>query len=224
MIVTLRSTQDEAKNIRTFFFEPERPFRYVAGQFIELTVPHGNPDKRGTKHWFTLSSAPGHQLVSITTKRAERSSSYKKALWSFKPGDDLEMSEPMGDFVLPKDSKQPLVFVAGGIGITPFRSIVQWLLDTRQTRQIQFLYSVHDKDEIIFRNTFSQPFIEVQQMIAQPNLTAGKVIELVKGIKGKQVFISGPEPMTEALVKQFEKLGLSQSQLITDYFPGYSEI
>lgn len=211
----------EAQNISTFWLKPERPLRYVAGQFIELALPHDNPDDRGIRRWFTLSSAPGHELISITTKYGDRPSTFKQHLWSLNPGGALDISEPMGDFVLPKDDRQKLVFVAGGIGITPFSSIVQWLTDTKSSRDITFIYSVHDQDEIVFRQLFDQPYIRIIEEIAQPNLTASRIIKLVDGITDKQVFISGPEPMTEAIVDQFTKLGVTQEQLITDYFPGY---
>lgn len=221
MNAILDHVQDEAPNIRTFFFKSERPLRYVAGQFIEMTVAHDNVDERGTKHWFTLSSAPGRELVSITTKHADKPSTFKQTLWALKPGESVDISEPMGDFVLPKDPAAPLVFVAGGIGITPYHSIVSWLIDQKQTRQIQFLYSVHEASEVIFQDTFNQDFIEIQTFLGEPNLTADRIVKLVGGIDNKQVYISGPEPMTEAIVDQFNALGLTQDQLITDYFPGY---
>ena len=223
MKATLHHIVEEALNISTFFFTPERPLRYVAGQFIEMTLPHDNPDERGVKRWFTLSSAPGHELISITTKRAAKPSSFKQTLWNLEPGAQIDISEPMGDFVLPKDEKQPLVWVAGGIGITPFHAIVQWLVDTKQSRPIQFLYSVHSKDELVFEQLFKQPFITMAQFVAKPNITAQIIVDTVSGIDSKQVFISGPEPMTEAIVKQFQQdFGLPQDQLITDYFPGYT--
>lgn len=225
MKAALHHVHDESSTIRSFFFRPERPLRFVAGQFIEVSLPHTGADERGTKRWFTLSSAPGHELICITTKLADRPSSFKHKLWGLKPGDEVDISEAMGDFVLPKDAGQPLVWIAGGVGITPFHSIVQWLIDTGQSRHIQFLYSVHDKDDLVFSQTWNQPYIDAQYFIDQPNLTAQKIVELTGGIDGKQLFISGPEPMTEAIVEQFKNVyGLQQDQLITDYFPGYSAI
>ncbi len=222
MKAVLHNVHHETSEIWTFYFKPERPLRHIAGQFIELTLPHAHPDNRGIKRWFTISSAPGHELISITTKHARtQSSSFKQALWKLKPGDTLDMSEAMGDFVLPKNSDIELVFVAGGIGITPFHSIVQWLRDTKQSRNIQLLYSVHNASDIVFADTFSTDFITSTTRIAQPNLTADEIITLVNGVTDKQIFISGPEPMTEAIVAQFNKLGITQGQLITDYFPGY---
>lgn len=223
MKTTLHHRHDESSDLTTFFFMPERPLRYVAGQFIEMTLPHDKPDDRGVKRWFTLSSAPGHELLSITTRHAEKPSSFKAKLWRLQPGDTFEISEPMGDFVLPKDARQPLVFVAGGIGLTPFHSIIQWLIDTKQSRSIQFLLSVHDTHDEIFKQTFDQPYIDKQYIVGE-QLTAERIVELADGIDGKQVFISGPEPMTEAVVAQFKKLGVTQEQLITDYFPGYTAI
>lgn len=222
MKATLDHVVQETETIATFWFKPERPLRYVAGQFIELTIPHDSPDDRGVKRWFTLSSAPGHELVTITTKHADKPSTFKQHLWGLKPGDTVDISEPMGDFVLPKDTSLPLVFVAGGIGITPFHSIVQWLTDTGQNRNITFIYSVHSESEVVFRELFNKPYIKVIERVDQPNLTAKVIIRLAGGINGKQVFISGPEPMTEAIVDQFKHLGLTQDQLITDYFPGYA--
>ena len=70
MKVTLEYTHDEAGNIRTFFFRPDNPVYYTAGQYTELKVPHTNPDKRGQKRWFTLSSSPSDPLLTITTKYA----------------------------------------------------------------------------------------------------------------------------------------------------------
>ncbi len=224
MIAKFSHSVDEADNITSFFFIPERPLRFVAGQFIEMTLPHANPDSRGVKRWFTLSSAPGHQQLSITTKHALNPSSFKQALWNLNADDQVSISESMGDFVLPKDETIGLVFIAGGIGITPFHSIVRWLEDTKQTRSIQLIYSSHSQQEIVFSDLFYKPYIQRIEIIDKPKLTAVKIVDLVDGIHGKQVFISGPEPMTESIVEQFKTLGVTQDQLITDYFPGYDKI
>src|SRR5665213_3106306 len=155
MKATLRKTHRETDNITTFWFEPEKPIEYIAGQYIEMTIPDQHPDGRGTKHWFTLSSSPTDSpLISITTKFADKSSVFKADLRHLKTSDTVTISEPMGDFVLPKDSSIPLVFVAGGIGITPFHSIIKWLIDTHQERDITFLYAVNNEYEMVFQDLF----------------------------------------------------------------------
>ena len=222
MLATLHHIEHETPNIATFYFATPRPLRYVAGQFIEMTLPHVSPDERGIKRWFTLSSAPGHELISVTTKHAEKSSTFKAQLWNLKPGETVDISEPMGDFVLPKDPNTSLVFIAGGVGITPFHSIIQWLVDTGQTRSIQLVYSVHSHDDLLFGALLAHDFIQVITRVDQPQLTAKDIDKLVGGFDDKQLFISGPEPMTESIVKQLtEDYGITQDKLITDYFPGY---
>jgi ferredoxin-NADP reductase len=196
--------------------------RYTAGQFIELTIPHDNPDERGQKHWFTLSSSPTEPLPTITTKFPSEgpTSTFKQALQNLKPGDAVSMSDPMGDFVLPKDKTIPLVFVAGGIGVTPMRSMIKWLHDSQETRPITLIYAVADKKQLAFQPVFDEAGIE--PVFLYERLTPEKILELAPDQPGQLYFISGPEPMVEALVEGLTKSGISESRLVGDYFPNYS--
>lgn len=235
MQVTLDHVRDEAANIKTFFFKPERPVHYTAGQYTELTVPHKNPDKRGVRRWYTLSSSPTEELLTITTKYAgdDQSSTFKKALFNLNPGTELHMAEPMGDFVLPKLIQTPLVFVAGGIGITPFHSILAWLTATNEQRPIKLLYGVRNEDEIVFQETFRKAGIEPTIVVSDPSaawggergrLSAELIMDLAKPSDDTLVYVSGPEPMVEALEKDLKKTGLRKDQFVGDFFPNYSSI
>lgn len=231
MQVVFDHHKDEADNIRIFYFKPERQLDYTAGQFIELTLKHKNPDDRGQKRWFTLSSSPTEELLSITTKWAdEKQSSFKKALWELKPGDELEMSEAMGDFVLPKLIQTKLVFVAGGIGITPFHSIMSWLKDVNEERSIKLLHAVRNEDEIVFQDTFNEAGLHVTTIVSNPSsawggergrLDAEKIIGLTEPDEDTLIYVSGPEPMTESLEKDLKKAGIKPAQLVLDFFPNY---
>ncbi|HWB39414.1 MAG TPA: FAD-dependent oxidoreductase [Candidatus Saccharimonadales bacterium] len=235
MKVVLDHTRDEAGNIRTFFFRPEKPISYTAGQFIELFLPHKNEDERGHKRWFTLSSSPSEELVTITTKYAgdDKSSSFKKTLFGLKPGAELTMSDPMGDFVLPKLVQTPLVFVAGGIGLTPFHSIMEWLAATNESRPIQFVYGVHSEEEIIFQDTFDRANVHATIVVSDPspawggergNLSAELIMGLAKPTPDTLVYLSGPEAMVETLEKDLYKSGLRKDQFVGDYFPNYKAV
>lgn len=226
---------DEADNIRTFFFKPAQPARYTAGQYTELHLPHKNPDKRGTKRWFTLSSSPNSELLTITTKYAgdDKSSSFKKALFDLQPGTEVDMAEPMGDFVLPKLVQTPLVFVAGGIGITPFHSILEWLYETMEERPIKLLYGVRNEDEIIFQDTFDRASVEPTIIVSEPSdswggergqLSAELILGLEKPSEDTLVYLSGPEPMVQALARDLHKQGLPKNQIVSDEFPNYDAI
>jgi len=233
MIVTFEHQTSEAPNISTFHFKPERALHYTAGQFIELTLKHANPDNRGERRWFTLCSSPNEKLISITTKFAkENGSSFKKALKKLKPGDQLKISDPMGDFVLPKLIQTPLVFVAGGIGITPFKSILTWLAETKEERPIKMLVGVNNEDEIVFQDIITKANIHATLVVSEPSSAWGGEVgrlssELILGLEEPSsdtlIYISGPEPMVEHLEADLKRAGIKKDQLVLDFFPNYSE-
>lgn len=231
MQITLDHTEKINYNVQTFWYKPEKPIQYTAGQFIEMFLPHDNPDERGIKHWFTLSSSPTEKLISNTTKFAsEKASTFKKTLFGLKPGAKIKIIEPMGDFVLPKDKTIPLVFVAGGIGVTPFRSMIKWLTDTKEKRKIQILLAANEPRDIIFEDLFKNYGAEVKTIVSNPtptwksqvgHLSADKIIELTGRLDAKQIYVSGPESMVEVLEKDLHKHGVDKKQLVLDFFPGY---
>ena len=232
MQVVFDHVSDEAKNIATFYFKSETPVKYTAGQYIELALPHANADTRGQKRWFTLSSSPTDPLLSITTKfAAEHGSTFKKTLRQLQPGNIVSMLGPMGDFVLPKLVQTPLVFVAGGIGITPFHSMLSWLAASNEDRPITMLYGVNSEDEIIFQETLDKAHQHVTIVVANPSPAWGGergriTAELIMGIgqpsEDSLVYVSGPEPMTESLSKDLVRSGLNKQQLVVDAFPNYT--
>ncbi len=224
MQATLLTTTEIAKNIQTFTFSTEYPLSYVAGQFIEMTIPHENPDERGIKHWFTLSSSPTEENISITTKFfGEKASTFKKTLFGLKPGDDVQITAPEGDFTLPKNDKQPLVFIAGGIGITPYRSMLQWLKDTKSQRTIQLIYGVKKEDELAFRTLIQLSHLSFTPLVGK-RLTSELLLSQIKNVQEQLIYISGPEPMVETLTKEFQAAGIEANAIKSDYFPNYSDI
>jgi ferredoxin-NADP reductase len=234
MKATFEKREPLTDNISTFWFKPERQLRYTAGQYTELTLKHSHPDERGSKRWFTLSSSPTSELVSITTKFAgETSSSFKKTLFSLEPGTEVQLAEAMGDFVLPKLTQTPLIFVAGGIGLTPFHSIFEWLAATGETRDIKFLYAVNSEDDIIFQDTFDKAGVHATIIVSNPSeawgglrgrLDAQTILGLEKPSDDALVYLSGPEPMIEALEADLQKHGIAKRQLVGDFFPGYTNL
>ena len=233
MRVVFDHAENEAKNIKTFWFRPEKTVRYTAGQFTEIHLPHDNPDDRGIKRWFTLSSSPTDNMVSITTRLDPvRPSSFKKALFGLKPGAKLNLADPMGDFVLPKKNDIPIVFVAGGIGVTPMHSMIKWMVDTGEQRQIHLFYAANDPENVAFRKQFENAPIKFDIILAKPpagwqgmsgRLTTD-VIWNLPGVKvNALVYLSGPEPMVEQFYKELKGRGIPEHRLVTDYFPGYTE-
>ncbi len=223
-----------ARQIFSFHFRPRGKIKQVAGQFITLNLPHEAADDRGTRRFFTLSSSPTENELTITTKLSDQGSSFKKHLANLPIGSELEMGEPRGSFILPDDKSQPLVFVAGGIGVTPFRSIIKYLVDSQKTRPIQLLYAANTIEEVAFRDLFDgQPWLKVTYIIGQPEsdwigpsgqLDGRRIAELAGGISGKLVYLSGPEPMIESFKQQLLGQNHPDELIKTDFFPGYKTI
>lgn len=232
MQITFDHVDNNTPTVSTFYFVPERPVSYTAGQFIRLTLPHEPADDRGVKRWFTLSSSPTDELISITTKFAKKDgSSFKQTLQNLKAGDTATISDPMGDFVLPKLVQTPLVFVAAGIGITPFLSIFKWLKVTGEDRPIKLIQAVNNEDEIGFVDIFDKVNQHATVVVSQPSaawggerghLSAELILGLGDPTADTLIYVSGPESLVETLVKDLRASGLEKHQIVADYFPGYS--
>ncbi len=226
IILKFVGKEPEAKGIYKFWFEPLRKFSFLPGQFLQWTLPHAHADNRGTRRWFTISSAPDEDRVLLTTKIFDQPSTFKRALFELKPGTEISASDPDGDFVLPTDPADKLVFIAGGIGITPYRSMIKSLLDTKQSRDIILLYAAKTADEFSFRDLFEQAQqIGLRTIYLETDKTGFITADLIKkeipDWKDRIFYVSGPEPMVEAYEKMLKETGIADTGLKTDFFPGY---
>ena len=132
---------------RELTFRAKRPVSFQPGQYAELTVPHAGVDGRGSRRSFSIASPPDPDgRVSFALRVPENSSSFKKALLALEPGDTVHATGIGGDFLLPSDSSEPLLLVAGGIGITPFLS----QLRHESSRDAVLVYGVSSPDEVPF--------------------------------------------------------------------------
>lgn len=224
MKLILKEKEHLVDNVWAFRFTPDGEFAWTPGQFMQVELPHEQPDEEGTKRYFTVSSAPYEGIAQITTRVTE--STFKQALAALPIGGELKLlHEPEGDFVW-EDSGKSLVFVAGGIGITPFRSILRQRAHDNQPLDVTLVYG-NRTEAIPFKDELGalaerDPRLKVQYVVGEP-LTAAKIAELVPGLNRSLVYVSGPEPMVESLSEQLKQSGLPEAQLKQDFFPNYTE-
>jgi glycine betaine catabolism B len=233
MNVTFDHAEAVAEGIKTFWFKPEKPVRYTAGQFTELYLPH-TADDRGIRRWFTISSSPTEPLIGITTKSAgEAGSTYKKLLFGMQPGTPLQLADPMGDFVLPKDMSIPLVFIAIGMGVTPVRSMVKYLCDTGEKRNIQIMYAATHDNQLAFLPLFKASGFPLTTIVKKPSpayhgetgtITTECILRIAPDNGQKYYYLSGPEIVVEVITKELIATGIAPERVITDYFPGYPQL
>jgi glycine betaine catabolism B len=223
----------EAKDTYSLWFEPSKRFDFVPGQFLEWTLPHPKNDSRGIRRFFSIASAPTDKRIRLVTKTNPKPSTFKKTLLAMKPGDELTVSSLEGEFTMPKHDKK-LVFIAGGVGVTPFLSMVQYLIDKNLTRDIAMYYANKTVDEIGFKSLFEDAQrVGVKTIyVATENPPAGwtgqtgfitqEMIQTqTPDWKERTFYVSGPEAMVMAYEKMLTKMGLPRKQIKRDYFPGY---
>ncbi len=236
--LSLTKKEKLSKDIYGFWFRSEKgKIDFKAGQFLEWTLDHKNPDSRGVKRFFTISSSPSEDEVLLTTKIIEKPSSFKKTLKSLNPGDIILAKGPYGEFILPEDKKKSLAFIAGGIGVTPFRSIVKYLIDTNESRDIILFYGANLKEEIVFQDIFEEAkerfnLKVIYSLKEAPENWKGErgyidgdmVKRNMEDIKKFIFYVSGPEPMVHATSKELMRVKVRGKRIKHDYFPGYDGI
>ncbi|HVZ13197.1 MAG TPA: RnfABCDGE type electron transport complex subunit D, partial [Bauldia sp.] len=139
-MLTLDRIEQVAHDAYDFVFRADRKLAFEPGQYAEWTLHVDNPDNRGNRRYFTVASAPTEREVRLGVKFYAAASAFKKRLAELSPGDRMFISPVAGDFTLPADSDAKLAFLAGGVGITPFRSMLQYLIDRDEPRDIIVLY------------------------------------------------------------------------------------
>jgi len=224
MNLTLKEIHPETSDVVSFVFEPAEPMDWTPGQYLHYQLEHPDADDRGVERYFTVSSSPHEGHVRLTTRfAAERGSTFKRALRELKPGDRVSIDgAASGKFVV-EDPSQPHVFLAGGIGITPFRAILLDLERRGEPLNVRLLYA-NRNEEIAFRELFDRLAREhsefsVEYVIEPDLLDAGRLRGEVG--EGRTYWVSGPKPMVDAVQATLEELGAPTEAIKRDAFPGY---
>jgi ferredoxin-NADP reductase len=217
-----------AGNVVSFVFEPEESLTWQPGQYMHYVLPHPDADDRGTERWFTNSAAPSENKVMISTRiDQEHGSSFKRALQALKPGDEVEADGPEGDFTVEDDSKN-YIFVAGGIGITPFRSILAEAHAGGKKLKVNLLYANRDQNIPFSKELESfaadNPDLNIEYVVQPQSLSADLIKQHADKVEDPLIYLSGPEPMVKSFAADLEHLGVKQDTVKLDDFPGYEGI
>ncbi|MBI2906054.1 MAG: oxidoreductase [Chloroflexi bacterium] len=220
-------------NIKSFRFPvAAKGVRYRAGQFFFLTIKIKGED---ALHHFSFSTSPTEKGYIEFTKRITPSE-FSQALDVVKPGTWASLRGPLGIFTLPRTTRK-LAFLSGGIGITPLRSMMRYIVDKDLPLDVVLLYGNNSYEDIAFRDELedmaaSHSTIRVEHVLSGQVLPPdwkGKtgfinkdlVAELVPDFRERLFYTSGPPKMVVALEEQLAALGLPRQQLKRDSFTGY---
>lgn len=235
MKLKLVKKASEARGTKSFVWESENKINFLPGQYLYYTLPKLNyPDDRGATRHFTISSSPTEENIVLTTRIREESG-YKKTLDEIEIGDVIEGEGPTGTFIFDEKTleeyKSGHVFLAGGIGITPFRSFIKNNIDKNLKTAMNLIYSNSDS-EFVFKNDLDKwqkenDFVKIEYFDSSKlgHLDDLKIKGFLENWKLKISNLTwwavGPGAFVNAMEDILDKLKVPSDKIITEKFSGY---
>jgi ferredoxin-NADP reductase len=229
--ITLLRREPVADGTVAFYFEKPAGFAHQAGQNAMFTlIEPREEDAAGPSRTFTIASAPHERELMIATRM--RDSAFKRFLGRARPGAKLAMEGPAGVMVLHEDANRPAVFLAGGIGITPFLAMVRDAAKRRLPHHITLVYSNRRPQDAAFRAELEglqgPRFRLVTTMTEAPDWRAEKrrisrelLAEHLPDLRAPVYYFAGPPGMTMAMQGMLTELGVREQDMRSEEFYGY---
>jgi ferredoxin-NADP reductase/nitrite reductase/ring-hydroxylating ferredoxin subunit len=221
--------------------EDRRMFQYTAGQYAFLDIGKVYNDPKGPVRHFTIASSPTEEFILISTRI--RDSPYKKRLDSLQTGTEVKVRGPLGTFTLHEDYSKPAIFLSGGIGVTPFRSMIKYATDKNLPIRIIMFDSNRNEQNILFRTDFencsktNKNLRIIYTITDEQNMTVNKVWKGEKGkidmamlkrhlepddLENSIFYICGPPAMLKAMRELLEQnLQVIPERIKVEEFTGY---
>jgi ferredoxin-NADP reductase len=208
---------------------------FAPGQYFFVTLPDvGYQDDKGLRRHITVVTSPNEKGVLGFATRM-RDSAFKRSLGELPVGAEVDVESPKGNFVLPENTSRPLVFVAGGIGITVFRSMLRYIREERLPYRVTLVYSNRDRESTAFLDELR----ELEQEL--PNLRLVLTMTHDPGWEGEtrkidsQFFadylgedlneytflVAGPPAMTGGMQEALASAGVREENVIAERYSGY---
>jgi ferredoxin-NADP reductase len=236
---TLLGRTEVAEGTMAFQFEKPRAFVFKAGQYIDVTLtgcqPQRDPSDRLT-HTFSIASSPLEDKLLLTTRM--RDTPFKRVMSTLAIGSTVEIGEAMGSFSLHNNTARPAVFIAGGIGIAPFLSMLTYATEERLGHQIVLFYvNRYLKDaafiDALWRLETANPRFRFVPTLTRINSETGDwkgirghisqemLLTRIKTLRGPIYYIAGPPTMVASTWQTLRTAGVDEHNIRTDSFAGY---
>jgi ferredoxin-NADP reductase len=236
-MVTLLAKEEVAHDTMSFRFSKPAGFEYTAGQFADYTLQ--NPpetDAEGDIRGFSLSSAPYEPFLMATTRL--RDTAFKRVLRNSPIGTELALDAPWGSFTLHHKTERPAVFLTGGIGITPVRSIVLQSVHDDTGHQITVFDSNKRPEDAAFLDEFTQVSTDNGRIRFVPTMSrmdgsepewsgetghvdAAMLSRHLDDLLAPIYYLCGPGAMVKSMRTVLEGVSVDSDDIRTEEFTGY---
>jgi ferredoxin-NADP reductase len=236
MRVRIKEKREVAKGTLMVTFDLDgKEVDFKPGQYFFVTLPDvGHQDDKGLRRHITAVTSPNEKgVIGFATRM--RDSAFKRSLGELPVGAEVEVEQPEGDFGLPDDTSRPLVFVAGGIGITVFRSMLLYVREEELPYRMTVIYSNRDRESTAFLDELREleqqiPNCRLVLTMTQDPSWEGKTrkvdAQFFKDYLDDEVnqytfLVAGPPEMTEGVQKALDEAGVSEENVTAERYSGY---
>jgi ferredoxin-NADP reductase len=235
---TLLGRTEVAEGTMAFQFEKPNNFIFKAGQYIDLTLSGSQPQlgpSDGMTHIFSIASSPSDKDLIVTTRM--RNTVFKQTISTLPIGNRARIEGPMGSFTLHNNTARPAVFLAGGIGIAPFLSMLSYATEERLRHPIVLFYANRYLEDAAFIDALwklerANPrfrFVPTLTRVASNNGWKGKIGRIssemllthVGILRGPIYYLAGPPTMVAAARRTLSEVGVDEDDIRTEEFAGY---
>jgi ferredoxin-NADP reductase len=236
-IATLKARKTVCDGTVAFYFEKPAGFEFKAGQFANFTLlESAESDAEGNTRSLSIASAPHEDALMVAMRM--RDTAYKRAFNAMSIGARVLLQGPFGNLTLHGDAARPAVFLAGGIGITPFRSIIWQAAEARRPHEIFLFYSNRRPEEAAFvqelwEMEFFNPRYRFVPTVTRPDerkngwhgrtgyISKEMLLESFQDLQRPIYYIAGPPEMVEAMRRMLGNAGVHDDDVRAEEFFGY---
>ena len=236
-ICKLKDRKEVAEGTMSFQFEKPSGWAFKTGQYLDMTLlDPSEADSEGNVRSFSIASAPHEETLMVATRM--RDTAFKRVLRTMPLGTAVKIEGPSGDLILQNDSTRAAVFLAGGIGITPFRSIVHWAAKEKSPNRIVLFYSNRRPEDAPFlaeiqslekdnpKYKLIASMTEMEKSHRPWNGETGLIDQEMlgrhlKGVVSPIYYIAGPPAMVKGLHEMLSKTGINDDDIHAEQFAGY---
>jgi ferredoxin-NADP reductase len=234
MRATVAEKREVAKGTLLVLFAVEDYPDYRPGAYFWVELPdRGHQDEKGLRRHISLVTSPTDVgVVGLATRL--RDSAFKQTLAELEVGDAVEVEEPKGSFLLPEDTSVEYVFLAGGIGITVFRSMLRYIAARQLPYRITLVYSNRDRESTPFFDELGELEERIEGLRVVLTMTddpgwegetrhidAEMLREHLGDLDGRAFFVAGPPGMAQGVEEALLEAGVPEERVQTDSFSGY---